>query len=124
MANLDFEFNATCPIIDGNISSIKNGIEEVFSQMNRAYYDYLAENNETLFERIIDELYKDYFEEYIEEIRETNSKMRDAANSQLLNLANEYEEKIGELKDKIYELEELLQEKEIIINSLEIKQNR
>ncbi|HAT75546.1 MAG TPA: hypothetical protein DCS19_01575 [Flavobacterium sp.] len=93
---MSFEYKNTCPLINDAAKSIKEGL-----------YDKLSESfsSKTATAMSID-IY-DWIEEYIEDVRETNSKMREEADNQVCNLEDENERLqaiIKELEQQIIDL--------------------
>ncbi len=97
----DLNFPLTCPAIDGCLETVKQIIESQIESLldeceteTKPYNIIHQRHSGMLYDAIADE---------IEEIRRTNSDMRNAANSQLSEMYDEIEslyEEINELKSK------------------------
>ncbi len=96
----------TCPIIDNNINDIKSDIESVvenifesiaspvlYSKQKSLYYELIKEYSKNIYEII--------FEEYIENIRSSNSNLRD----ECIDIISEANDEIKFLTSKIDDLE-------------------
>jgi predicted nuclease with TOPRIM domain len=92
--------NFTCPIIDDKIEDIEDEIYYILSKANPNFNDMEE------FQKYdkVKEFYEEHFKKHIEELRDTNSKLRDCAESKIEELLSEIEELRIEnerLKDEI-----------------------
>lgn len=101
---LDFDY--TCPIIDNAISAIDADIGHIFDQLAPDDLDA------SLIERVMD-----CVSYGIEKVRETNIKMREAADYQINEQYNDLTERIEELEAEIEDLKSKNAEMEDTINS-------
>lgn len=86
-----FDFDITCPVIDGQIGEIREDVWQAIPAN-----DDLADYDDK--EVLADIMAK--IAPHLEEVRETNIKMREAANEQIGELQTE----VGDLKDEIASL--------------------
>jgi peptidoglycan hydrolase CwlO-like protein len=115
---MGLNFGHTCPTIDGGIGEVKDIIEDflddVICENNPAFY---RANNGDDKNHLIKSLAQNLFNEieYIfENVRETNSDMREAADHQITELGYE----IGDLNEEIVQLKEDKEDLEIKIGEL------
>jgi hypothetical protein len=113
---MSFDYEYTCPIIDGAIDDviyeIEEGIKSLISDINIAYEKYKIDNDGEDFQDVLDEyVYSEYsdsiisnIKESLEKVRDSNSDMRKSADMQIYNLENAINDLEEEFK---YEKEKL-----------------
>ena len=118
-----FDYPYTCPTIDSGLESVKSEIESKLEDVLTEYRDNSEGNEEdqVLINGLVSEhadILYDEIANSFEEVRTSNSDMRDEAEKQLKELEDEFDTIVEEKEDSILELEARIQELEDEIEDL------